>query len=192
VSASLKPMDNMGKNICLPLERSIPTMFKQQLAALEASDAEIIFFCEHDVLYHPSHFDFIPPKRDVFYYNVNVWKIRIEDGHALWVDNCIQVSGLCGYRDELIKHYKERVALAESGKWERGWGYEPGTPGKDIFKIPFTQETRMSEFPNLDLRHDNNLTKNRWTPDLWRNKKNCEGWTETTVDKIKGWNILKL
>lgn len=188
VSASLKPMNNMGKNIYLPLKRSKLTMFKQQLAALEASDAEIIFFCEHDVIYHPSHFDFIPKDRNTFYYNVNVYKIRKEDGHALWVNNCIQVSGLCGYRDELIQHYKERVKLAESSdSWKNNWGYEPGTPGKNIFKIPFKQETWMSEFPNLDIRHDHNLTMNRWSPDLFRDKKNCEGWTETTVDKIKGW-----
>jgi len=188
VSTSLKPMANMGKNICLPLERSKITMFKQQLTALENSDAEIIFFCEHDVIYHPSHFDFVPKERGVFYYNVNVWKIRREDGHALWVDNCIQVSGLCGYRDELIQHYRERLALAESSPvWNGNWGYEPGTPGKTVFKTQFTQETWMSEYPNLDIRHSHNLTKNRWTPDLFRDKKNCEGWTETTLDKIKGW-----
>ena len=190
VSASLKPMSHFGKNIHLPLERGHLTMFKQILAALEASTDDIIFFCEHDVLYHPSHFDFIPEKKDTFYYDVNVWKIRKEDNFALWVNNCIQVSGLCGFREELIKHYKERVALAKSGPWDRNWGYEPGTLGKDIFKIPFNQKTWMSEYPNLDIRHDHNLTKNRWSPDLFRNKKNCEGWTETTLDKIKGWDNL--
>lgn len=193
VSVSLKPMTNMGKNIYLPLERGKITMFKQQLAALEASDAEIIFFCEHDVIYHPSHFEFTPEKRDVFYYNVNVYKIRSEDGFALWVNNCIQVSGMCGYRDELIKHYKERIALAESSPiWNGNWGYEPGTPGKTVFKTQFNQETWMSPFPNLDIRHNHNLTKNRWSPDLFRDKKNCEGWTETTVDKLEGWEGFSL
>ena len=192
VSSSLKPMPHFGSNIYLPLERGISTMYKQILAALEASNADIVFFCEHDVLYHKSHFDFMPIDRNTFYYNVNVWKVRIEDGHALWVDNCIQVSGLCGYREELIKHYKERVLLSESGKWDRNWGYEPGTPGKTIFKIQFNQNTWMSEFPNIDIRHNHNLTKNRWSQDLFRNKKNCLGWTETTLNKINGWQNLEL
>lgn len=166
-------------------------MFKQQLKALEESTAEIIFFCEHDVLYHPSHFDFVPKDRNTFYYNINVWKVRIPDGHSLWVNNCIQTSGLCGYRDELIKHYKERIKLTEENGFNRNWGYEPGTPGKTIFPTQFKQETWMSDFPNLDIRHHHNLTLNRWSKDLFRDKKNCEGWTETRVDKIKGWDISR-
>jgi len=103
VSVSLKPMPHFGnKNIHLPLERGYLTMFKQILAGLEASNADIIFFAEHDVLYHPSHFDFIPPKKDIFYYNQNWWRVRTTDGFAVhWDAN--QVSGLCAYREHLLK-----------------------------------------------------------------------------------------
>ena len=193
VSVSLKPMPHFGKNIHLPLQRGTVTMFKQILTALEESDVEVIFFAEHDVLYHSSHFDFIPPKEHgVFWYNVNVWKVNSETGHSLWVNNCVQVSGMCGFRDDLIQHYKERVALAEAGPWDRNWGYEPGTPGKTVFKTPFVQKTWMSEYPNLDIRHTGTLSKNRWSKDMFRDKRNCEGWTETTVDKINGWKGFKL
>ncbi len=191
-SASLKPMPHFGTNVHLPLVRGYTTMFKQILAALEASKSEIVFFCEHDVLYHPSHFEFTPKERNVFYYNINVWKVRVNDGHALWVNNCVQVSGLCGYREELIKHYKERVSLAESGPWDRNWGYEPGTPGKTVFKTLYTQETWMSQYPNIDIRHDHNLTLNRWSKTLFRDKKNCEGWTEKKVSELPGWNLTKV
>ena len=109
------------------------------------------------------------------------------------VNNCIQVSGLCGFREDLIRHYKERVTIAENNeKWVRSWGYEPGTPGKHIFKIPFTQKTWMSKYPNLDIRHSNNLSMNRWVPSLFRNKKNCEGWTEKQVNEIDGWSNISL
>ena len=193
VSVSLEPIPGFGKNIHLPLQRSIPTMFKQQLTALEESDADIIFFCEHDVLYHPSHFDFIPPKRDIAYYNVNVWKIRYEDGLALWVNECIQVSGLCAYREDLLVHYRARVALAESVPvWDKNWGYEPGTPGKTVFQGLINSETWMSEFPILDIRHNKNLTKNRWSPTLFRNKIHCQGWTEKNVKDLPGWENLNL
>lgn len=196
VSASLKPMPKMGKNIHLPLERGYLTMFKQQLAALEASDAEIIFMCEHDVFYHPSHFDFVPPKKDVFYYNINVWKVRDTDGHAVKVDVCQQVSGLVAYREFLIEEYKRRVArLTQNGsskdeviKFERGWGFEPGT--KSIKRGGFsdyTAENFESKSPNLDIRSSHNITRNRWDPKEFRNPENTKGWTESTIWKIPGW-----
>ena len=75
-------------------------------------------------------------------------------------------------------------------------GYEPGTrqdwvhrgTGKTYgFKCKYISENWMSKFPNLDLRHDKNLTKNRWSPDEFHNRRNTEGWTETTVSEIPGW-----
>ena len=69
-------------------------MFKQILSALEAQDTDIVYFCEHDVLYDPSHFEFTPPKKDVWYYNVNVWKLDANTGHAMRVDECKQGSVL--------------------------------------------------------------------------------------------------
>lgn len=191
VSSSLKPMDNMGKNVYLPLERGYLTMFKQQLAALEASDADIIFFCEHDVLYHPSHFEFTPPRDDTFYYNTNVWKVDAETGHALWVDNCRQVSGLVAYRKLLIEEYKRRVnRLEREGKFERGWGFEPGT--KSIKRGGFsdlTAENYMSEYPNIDIRADHNLTPNRWKKEQFRNQENTKGWNEQ--EEVPGWGQTK-
>lgn len=189
VSSSLKPMPHFGKNVYLPLERGYLTMFKQQLAALEASDADIVYMAEHDVLYHPSHFDFIPPKEDVCYYNINVWKVDASSGHALWVNECRQVSGLVAYRKLLIEEYKRRIARVEKeGKFERGWGFEPGT--KSLKRGGFsdlTAENFKSKYPNIDIRADHNLTPNRWRKDQFRNQKNTEGWTESTIDKIPGW-----
>ena len=201
VSSSQKPMPHFGvKNIVIKKEtkylslmgKSYLTMFRQILAALEASEAEIVFFTEHDVIYSPSHFDFVPPKKDVFYYNVNVWRIRYPDGFALWTDNCKQVSGICVYRETALIHYRERVALAEKGPWERGNGNEPGTPNKLMYPTQFAQDTWMSEFPNLDIRHGGNLTISRWTKEKFRHQDGTLGWTETTVDKLKGWEGFKL
>jgi glycosyltransferase involved in cell wall biosynthesis len=62
ISASLKPMD-FGKNIVVKGERGYLTMAKQILAALEASTADIIYFCEHDVLYHELTLTSAPCKR---------------------------------------------------------------------------------------------------------------------------------
>ncbi len=49
ISVSLQPID-FGKNIVLPLERGYLTMFSQQLAGIEASEADILFYPFGDVL----------------------------------------------------------------------------------------------------------------------------------------------
>lgn len=207
VSASLKPM-NFGKNIVVKGERGALTMFKQILATLEASTAEIIFFCEHDVLYHPSHFDFTPSRKDVYYYNENVWKVRLDDGHAVHYD-CRQVSGLCAYRELLIAHYRERVRLVEEkvaefsrdylagdrhddaetdrdlDRYIRAMGYEPGTHNRKERVDDYKSEAWKSPYPIVDIRHTSNLTRSRWSQDEFRNKRNCEGWIES--DEIPGW-----
>lgn len=209
VSASLKPM-TFGQNICLPLERGYLTMARQILAALEASKSEIIFFCEHDVLYHPSHFDFTPPSKDVYYYNTNVWRVRSSDGHALYCDNLQQLSGLCGYRETLIAHYKKRVELLEQSfqnielcpctdgndwgqehfeeeykRYVRVLGFEPGTHNRPERIDDLKAESYSSEYPNIDIRHDSNLTPSRWDKDQFRNEKYTKGWKE--ADTVLPW-----
>ena len=184
VSISLQPID-FGTNIHLPLERGYLTMFKQQLAGLEASDADIIFFCEHDILYHPSHFEFIPPRPDVFYYNTNVWKVDANTGHALFCNNTRQTSGLCAYRELLIQHYRERVRRVEAEGYSTRIGFEPGTHNRPERIDNFKADSWMSPLPNLDIRHGKNLTRTRWRKDQFRNQKYTEGWKET--DSVEGW-----
>lgn len=189
VSVSLKPLD-FGQNIVLPLERGYLTMFKQILAGLEKMTTDIVFFCEHDVLYHPSHFDFTPTDRNTFYYNINVWKVRIEDGHSLWVDRCVQTSGLCGFREELIRHYRERIEIVERDGFNRNMGFEPATHRRIPWKNEFKCATWMAEAPNVDIRHDTNLTPNRWSQEQFRDKRNCEGWKEAS--EVPCWGKITL
>lgn len=176
-STSLKPMD-MGRNIVVEGERGYKTMFKQILTALESAREDIIFFCEHDVLYHPSHFDFIPPEKDKFYYNHNFWRVR-SDGFAVhWDAN--QVSGLCCYREYAIAYYKKR--LTELDDFNRS--YEPGGRDRKLYSA------WKSKDPNIDIRGDWNLTKSKWSPKDFRDKSTCVNWQETTTDKILGWDNL--
>lgn len=191
VSSSLKPMPHFGWNIHHPLyKRGQLTMFKQILAALEASTADVIFQCEHDVLYSKEHFDFTPPKKDTFYYNLNVVKIDANDGKTLKVDVCRQVSGLCAYRELLVSEYRRRVEIVERDGYKGNSGYEPGT--KCIKSGGYSDTGREdwnSEVPILDIRHDNNLTKNRFRKEQFRNQSNTAGWTEGNYEDIKGWDV---
>lgn len=203
VSVSLKPFD-FGQNIHLDLDRGYLTMAKQILAGLEASKAEVIFFCEHDVLYHPSHFDFIPPDRNKIYYNTNVWRVRTSDGLSVKVDDCRQLSGLVAYRDVLITHYKERVIkllyannhllmagrTEDFNKYVRQMGFEPGTHNREQRVDDLKSEKWESKEPNIDIRHETNLTASRWSPEQFRNKRYTVGWQELHISDVPGWNGL--
>lgn len=182
VSCSLKPMPHFGKNIHLPLERGYLTMFKQIIAALEASDADIIYFCEHDVLYHPSHFDFTPDKKDKFYYNLNWWKVWPDGFTAHWDAN--QVSGLCSYKEHVLKYYRDRLREVEDKGFNRS--YEPGS------RDPSKYENWFSEYPNIDIRHGSNLTNSHRKIEDFRDKSTSKNWQEGSIDLIKGWEKLKI
>lgn len=183
-SASLKPMDKMGNNLYFPVKRGKLTMFMQILACLEAAQEDVIFFCEHDVLYHSSHFDFTPNHKDKFYYNQNFWRVR-EDGFAVhWDAN--QVSGLVGYREHLLQYYRGRIEEILDHGFDGS--YEPG--GRN----PNNSTAFKSEYPNIDIRFGGNtLTRSKWSPNDFRDKSTCINWQESTVDKIPGWeNLAKL
>lgn len=204
ISSSLKPL-KFGSNVVLKLERGYLTMAKQILAALEASTAEIVFFCEHDVLYHQSHFEFTPKQKDVYYYNTNVWRVRASDGHALYCSNLQQLSGLCAYRKTLLEHFKKRVEKLEEiygfdmnygsaiysenekNRLVREIGFEPGTHNRSERIDELKAESYFSQFPNLDIRHENNLTPSRWNKKEFRNDRYTKGWTEGRIKMIDGW-----
>jgi hypothetical protein len=193
VSVSLQPI-YFEDNIVLPLERGYLTLFKQILVGLEELNTDIVFMAEHDVLYSKEHFEFIPPEHDKYYYNKNWWKLRLPDGHCLQHDGA-QTSGLCAYRDTLIKHYKQRVINTEK-MWNelggnthpfrsfiRDQGFEPGTHHRAVSVDNLGFEYWDSPVPIVDIRHNGNLTANRWSIDQFRRKPKM--WTES--DTIPYW-----
>ena len=187
VTVSLQPL-NFGENIVLNLRRGHLAMAKQQLAGLEALDTDIVFMVEHDCLYPACHFDFTPPRKDVFYYNLNWWKLRQNDGQALHF-KAKQVSGLCAYRDILIDYYRKRVAMIESGEIGGRRHFEPGGRHRDAYdkltNLGF--DTWFSEIPYVDIRHDHVVTRNIFDPSGYRGQ--VVDWT--LADEIKFWGRTK-
>lgn len=194
ISSSLKPMSFGDKNVHLDLKRGWITMNKQIIRALENIDTDIVFFCEHDVLYHKSHFDFTPKRTDVFYYNTNVWKVRASDGHCYRVDDCKQLSGMVCYKELAIKHYQKRLEMLESyngeefDKYVRKIGFEPGTHNRTERVDDYKSESYESEYPNLDIRHTGNATATRWSKDQFVNEKYTKGWIESHTHEMGGWD----
>jgi hypothetical protein len=166
-----KPLDYGDITITLQGERGPLMMHRQIVTGLEAAEDGIVYLCESDVLYHPSHFD---ESVNVIGYNVNVWRLRWGDGLAVWTDGLQQVSGLRAERDLLHEFYARRVNEIERDGFDRH--YEPRGLGFVNW---------MSEYPNICIRHGQNLTKSKWSPDEFRNKRYAAGWRETHA--IPGW-----
>lgn len=177
-SVSLKPMD-FGRNIVFNGKRGRLTMFRQILEGLINIKSKIVFFCEHDVLYHPSHFDITPNERG-FHYNENRWRVDFDTGKALFF-LCPSVSGLFAYRDLLLEYYADRVMRVERDGYNHRENYEPG--------LHTGYEACLSDYPNIDIRHKDCLTKSRWNRDEFIDKSTCRGWK--LGDDIPGWGRTK-
>lgn len=189
VCVSLQPLA-FGENIVMNLEHGYLAMAKQQLRGLEELDTDIVFMVEHDILYPKCHFDFIPPTKDTFYYNLNWWKVRMGDGQALHF-KAKQVSGLCAYRDILIEYYKNRVRMIESGEIGGRRHFEPGSrySRDDGYNKLTTHgfDTWFSEIPYVDIRHDKVVTRNIFDPSGYRGR--VVDWT--LADEIPHWGKTK-
>jgi hypothetical protein len=180
VTASLRGLKFGDKNIRFPsLKRSRLTMFKEILGTLENSSADIIFWLEHDVVYSPSHFEFMPSEKDVFYFNNNVWKVDWITGKSIKVDKCEQLSGMCCYRNLALTFVREKIEQMQKADFDGH--YEPR--GK--------RSNWDSTEPNIDIRHDKNLTPNRWSKDQFKDQNNTKGWTETD-GIVPGWGDVRI
>jgi hypothetical protein len=201
VSCSLRPID-FGKNIVLKDRiRSYPTMALQILTALENSPADYVFFCEHDVLYHPSHFDFTPEKDDLYYYNVNNWRWWYGSDKAITYEELTSLSSLCCNRELAIKHYQYRLKKIEEWgldkirsrepRWARKFGYEPGTKKRRNGGITNEDHVkRKSEYPNIDIRHRGTFSAPKITLESFKRKPT--NWREESIENIPGWDLRKM
>ena len=186
VSVSQKPLD-FGKNICVgDIGRSWLNIYKQQLAGLKEVKTEFVAIAEHDCLYSEEHFNWIPPDKDTFFYNDNVWLAEWNGNHpelngmySRWTRNRKALSQLICSRQLLIDSINERLTLLEGGlKILRRLG-EPGA-----FPLEVVQAARIAtsgshqhlsgllenhlkkyksdifntEISNLDIRHSSNFT----------------------------------
>lgn len=202
VSVSLEPLE-FGNNFVLPnLSPNIVSMTKQIIKALEESDTDYVFFCEHDVLYPQSHFDFTPPTDNIYYYNANVWRWRYPENVAITYDRLISLSGLCVNRELVLNHYKRRLekilemrwdsdTRRHEPQWARKWGYEPGT--KKTRRGGFSDEdfeTWESVDPMIDIRHQKTFSPPKTKLDGFKHAP--INWQETTLDQLSGWNLKEL
>lgn len=168
----------------LQADRGYLTMARQILTGLQLLDTDIVFHCEHDVLYPPGYFDFRPPAGDTYHYAANTWKVDAASGRALTYQ-MEQLSGLCADRLLLLDHFRRRVAHLEQHGFSRRVGFEPGKPIRHGGLDDVPRATWQNPVPIVDIRHGANLTPSRWSKDQFRNQKYTAGWTEG--DAVPGW-----
>ena len=76
VSVSHTPLD-LGKNIAIGKKKSSSLqLYKQLLLGVENADTQYVAMAEHDCLYTPEHFAFVPERDDTFYYNENTMFVQ--------------------------------------------------------------------------------------------------------------------
>lgn len=201
VSCSLKPI-RFGKNIVLSgRQRSYPTFTLQIYTALTNLDTKYVFFCEHDVLYHKSHFDFTPSKDNVFYYNNNLWRWKLHNFRLVTYDKMRALSCLCVNREFAIEHYKKRLqkieelgmdpARSREPRTARIWGFEPGA--KPTSRGGFSDDKAgdwYSEGPNIDIRHKHTFTSIKLDPEDFHELP--PGYREIKYYEIKDWDLKAL
>lgn len=201
VSCSLFPID-FGFNVVLEgRERGYDTMVEQILTALKTQDTEYVFFCEHDVLYHPSHWDFMPPTKDLFYYNINNWRWLFPDDLLITYGGLTSLSMMCCDRELAIRHFQGRhdrihefelyKIKSKEPKWARRLGYEPGT--KPRRRGGFSDEGHSvwrSTLPNIDIRHKYTFSSPKCKLEDFKHKPS--DFIQSGIDDIPGWNLRKL
>lgn len=197
VSVSLKPIE-FGKNIVVKGSRGYVSYINQILTALENSTSENVFFCEHDVLYPKSHFDFIPPEKNIFYYNENVWRWWSEGNTVIRYDRMLPLSCMCCNREFAIEHYRMRKKrIYEQGldqfrsrepRFARLWGYEPGTKKKRRGGLTDDDfDTWHSKIPVIDVRYKGTFSSPKIHLKDFKHKP--ENWQEKNIDQIEGWDL---
>lgn len=182
VSVSLEPID-FGDNIVFDGKRSYLTLFRQILAGLIYSKGGQIFMCEHDVLYHPSYFEYDIPHKEAFFYNLNAVKLKTSTGQVVGYD-AKWLSQMTADRRTLIDHYEWRVKELMNGSKIRS---EPGT--RTVVKDKPARVWR-SKYPNIDIRHGLNLTGvSRFEKNEFRNKYGRPNFKKYMLEDIEGWDI---
>ena len=200
VSTSLKKIP-FGKNIVVEGQRSYPTMVNQIIVALENLDTKYVFFCEHDVVYSLEHFDFIPPKDNIFYYNSNVYRWWIGAKNVIRYDRMLPLSVLCVNREFALKHYKMRQRKIEEWgldkfrsrepRLARKWGYEPGTKKKRRGGITDDDfGTWYSKKPVIDLRYKGTFSAPKIHLSDFKHKP--KNWEEIPIEDIPGIDLKKM
>jgi len=191
ISVSQKPID-FGHNICVgKMERNSLTINKQMMEALKIVKTDFIAIAEHDCLYTKEHFTFVPPDKETFWYNENVYMLQYYSKDnpqyngmfSFFKKRKVNSQLICGTKI-MIQATQDRIDMMSDPAWFKRYPSgrigEAGAMdydhamrlarGKSIAHVREKLKQYLSKYkgknwrttiPNVDIRHSNNLTKNR-------------------------------
>jgi hypothetical protein len=136
ISVSQKPLA-FGRNICLgDIGRSHLSIYRQMLAGGEAADTEWVGLAEHDCMYTPEHWNFMPPDKGVFWYNINHYFVNSTTGEYSYYRRRVLSMLICA-KDIFLRAVREKVWMLGQGHMIRkgvAGAMEPGClPDSEAF-----------------------------------------------------------
>ena len=191
ISVSHKPIDFGTNICVGVMDRNSLSINIQMMRALEVVKTKYIAIAEHDCLYTLEHFAFIPPDDNVFWYNENVWMLQLCcETHPETIGMFSIFPGrkansqLIVETNLMIEATQARINIMSDPAWRakypsgrigEAWMMDYNhamrlARGKSVRYIreklkeyitKYKGETWSSKLPNIDIRHNDNFTKNR-------------------------------
>jgi len=138
ISVTQKPVD-LGTNICVgEIGSSWVNLYKQVLTGAKNAQTQFVAMAEHDMFYTKEHFNWMPPRDDIFYYNENCMWVQWGGNHpelngmySTWwgKEPRFALSQLICNRELLIKDTEYRLKLLEDNDWLTKTMLFAGEPG---------------------------------------------------------------
>lgn len=162
--------------------RSHHSLFTQVLVGAKEVDTKYVALAEHDCMYTPEHFNWVPTDDNIFWYNINHWFVQTKNGEYSY-HRRRPMSQLICEREILIRSITEKIKMLETGfeirKGQSG-ACEPGVcdnrkafkEAKDVWwnsmkdvgkEEKWTAKAFRTKLPNLDIRHGGNFSGGRRT-----------------------------
>lgn len=114
ISVSQEPLP-WDDNICLGnIGRSHHSLFTQVLAGAQKATTKFIALAEHDCMYTPEHFEWVPSDDNVFWYNINHWYVQLKTGEYSYHRRRPMSQLICS-RELLIPAITEKIMMLETG-----------------------------------------------------------------------------
>ncbi len=174
ISVSQKPID-LGDNICLgEIGRSYNSYYRQILAGALAAKTKWVATVEHDCLYTPEHFTYVPSDENIFWYNINVW-YKDDKGFSYYCRKA--QSMMIAERGMLVDAISEKLLQTETDYPSRGRAKYTCEPGVCDSRPEFIEAKKAwcekhnksyrefkskgfrTELPNIDIRHSSNFSR---------------------------------
>lgn len=107
---------NFGNNIIVDKSSS---RYEALLEGIKKIDADIIYICSDDIVYHSSHFSYIPASKKTLYYNNNCLSWKVGNPEYTMHTATKNFSQLVAHKKTLMKHLEGSKTKSEFFKSEK-------------------------------------------------------------------------